>query len=158
MKKFEIIREIFETVMRVGVSDNKQDAISEYTRDKMTNTVYVKKVCIPDVGNVDSIAVTALESDFFDACDSDVRIAFRGNVGKRVILYANEVETSVLLEIRNYLRKWFGQNADIDAYQKAMSRIEQCKCSGFGTDLTSSYMMHILDKYYDTFVAPVINK
>jgi hypothetical protein len=158
MKKFEIIREIFETVMRVGGSDNKQDAISEYTRDKMTNTVYVKKVCIPDVGNVDSIAVTALESDFSDACDFDVRIAFRGNVGKRVILYANEVETSVLLEIRNYLRKWFGQNEDIDAYQKAMSRIEQCNGSGFGTDLTSSYMMHILDKYYDTFVAPVINK
>lgn len=158
MKKFEIIREIFETVMRVGCSDNKQDAISEYTRDKMTNTVYVKKVCIPDVGNIDSIAVTALESDFSDACDSDVRIAFRGNVGKRVILYANEVETSVLLEIRNYLRKWFGQNEDVDAYQKAMNRIDQCIGAGFGTDLTASYMKHILDKYYDTFVSPVVNK
>jgi len=158
MKKFEVIREIFETVMRVGSSDNKQDAISEYTRDKMINTVYVKKVCIPDVGNVDSIAITSLENDFSDACDSDVRIAFKGNVGKRVVLYANEVELSILLEIRNYLRKWFGQNEDIDAYQKAMNRIEQCNGSGFGTDLTSSYMMHILDKYYDTFVAPVINK
>ena len=158
MKKFEIIREIFETVMRVGGSDNKQDAISEYTRDKMTNTVYVKKVCIPDVGNIDSVAVTALESDFSDACDSDVRIAFRGNVGKRVILYANEVETSILLEIRNYLRKWFGQNEDVDAYQKAMSRIDQCTGSGFGTDLTATYMQHILKKYYDTFVSPVVNK
>jgi len=156
MKKFEIIREIFETVMRVGGSDNKQDAISEYTRDKMTNIVYVKKVCIPDVGNVDSVAITALESDFSDACDSDIRIAFKGNIGKRVILYANEVELSILLEIRNYLRKWFGQNADIDAYQKAMRRIEQCNSSGFGTDLTSSYMQHILKKYYDTFVSPVI--
>ena len=152
MKKFEIIREIFETVLRVGGLDNKQDAISEYTRDKMTNTVYVKKVCIPDVGNIDSVAVTALESDFSDACDSDVRIAFRGNVGKRVILYANEVETSILIEIQNYLRKWFGQNEDVDAYQKAMNRIEQCNGSGFGTDLTSSYMMHILNKFKETFV------
>ena len=158
MKKFEVIREIFETVMRVGGSDNKQDAISEYTRDKMTNTVYVKKVCIPDVGNVDSVAVTALENDFSDACDSDVRIAFRGNVCKRVILYANEVELSILLEIRNYLRKWFGQNEDVDAYQKAMSRIDQCTGTGFGTDLTATYMQHILKKYYDTFVSPVVNK
>ena len=155
--KFEIIREIFETVMRVGSSDNKQDAISEYTRDKITNTVYVKKVCISDVGNIDSVAITALESNFSDACDSDVRIAFRGNVGKRVILYANEVELPILLEIRNYLRKLFGQNEDVDAYQKAMRRIDDCTSTGLPTDLTSSYMMHILDKYYDTFVLPVVN-
>lgn len=158
MKKFEVIREIFETVMRVGGPDNKQDAISEYTRDKMANTVYVKKVCIPDVGNVDSIAITAIESDFSDACDSDIRIAFKGNVGKRVILYANEVEMSILLEIRNYLRKWFGQNEDVDAWQKAMNRIDECEGSGFATDLSAPYMKHILDKYYLTFVSPVMNK
>jgi hypothetical protein len=158
MKKFEIIREIFETVLRVGGPDNKQDAISEYTRDKLTNTVYVKKVCIPDVGNVDSVAVTALESDFSDACDSDVRIAFKGNVGKRVVLYANEVELTILLEIRNYLRKWFGQNEDVDAWQKAMNRIDQCESTGFGTDLKTPYMKHIFEKYYETFVSPVVNK
>lgn len=158
MKKFEIIREIFETVMRVGGPDNKQDAISEYTRDKMTNTVYVKKVCIPDVGNVDSVAITALESDFSDACDSDIRIAFKGNVGTRVILYANEVEITILLAIRNYLRKWFGQNEDVNAWQKAMNRIDECEGSGFATDLTAPYMKHILDKYYWTFVSPVVDK
>lgn len=158
MKKFEIIREIFETVMRVGVPDNKQDAISEYTRDKMTNTVYVKKVSIPDVGNVDSVAITAIESDFSDACDSDIRIAFKGNVGKRVILYANEVGTTVLLEIRNYLRKWFGQNEDADAWERAMNRILECEDNGFETDLTAPYMKHILDKYYLTFVSPVANE
>ncbi len=158
MKKFEIIREIFETVLRVGGPDNKQDAISEYTRDKMTNTVYVKKVCISDVGNVDSVAVTALESNFSDACDSDVRIAFKGNVGKRVILYANEVELTILLEIRNYLRKWFGQNEDVDAWQRAMKRIDQCESDGFETDLTAPYMKHIFEKYYDTFVSPIVDK
>lgn len=156
MKKFEIIREIFETVMRVGGTDNKQDAISEYTRDKMKNTVYVKKVCIADLGYIDSVAITSLDSSFSDACDSDVRIAFNGNVGKRVILYANEVDFQVLVEIRNYLRKWFGQNADIDAYQKAMRRIDECESSGFPTDLKSQYMQHILKKYYDTYVSPVI--
>ena len=158
MKKFEIIREIFETIMRVGCSDNKQDAISEYTRDKMINTVYVKKICIPDVGNIDSVAVTALESDFSDACDSDVRIAFKGNVGKRVVLYANEVELTILLEIRNYLRKYFGINEDMNAYQNAMKRIEYCENKGCSTDLTSSYIKYILKKYYDTFVSPLYNK
>ena len=152
MKKFEIIREIFETVLRVGSSDNKQDAISGYTRDKMTNTVYVKKISIPDVGNVDSIAVTSLENDFSDACDSDVRIAFRGNVGKRVVLYANEVETSILIEIHDYLRKLFGKNADIDAYQKAMARIEDCTSTGYSTDLTTPYMKYILNKFKETFI------
>ena len=158
MKKFEVIREIFETVLRVGFNDNKQDAISSYTRDKMNNPVYVKKVLTPDVPNVDSIAVTALESNFSDACDSDVRIAFNSNVGTRVILYANEVELSILLEIRNYLRKWFGIDEDVDAYQKAMSRIDQCTGTGFGTDLTATYMQHIFKKYYETFVEPKVNK
>ena len=91
MKKFEIIREIFETILRVGFDDNKQDSISGYTRDKMDNPVFVKKVSINGLGQVESIAVTALNSDFSDACDSDIRIAFKGNVGKRVILYANEL-------------------------------------------------------------------
>ena len=152
MKKFEIIREIFETVLRVGSPDNKQDAISEYTRDKITNTVYVKKVCIHNVGNIDSVAVTALESDFSDACDSDVRIAFRGNVGKRIILYANEVETSILVEIQHYFRKLFVKNADIDAYQRAMTRIDQCNKLGLETDLTTPYMKYILDKFKKTFI------
>lgn len=158
MKKFEVIREIFETILRVGFNDDKQDAISGYTRDKMNNPVYVKKILTPDVPNVDSIAVTALESNFSDACDSDVRIAFNSNVGTRVILYANEVELSILLEIRNYLRKWFGIDEDVDAYQKAMNRINDMNGSGFGTDLTEPYMKHIFKKYYETFVEPKENK
>ena len=96
MKKFEYIRSIFDIVMRHGYNDDKQDAISIYTHDKMQNTVYVKKL---DVGlhNVDSVAVTALENDFSDACDADVRVAFNDNhIGQRVILYANEVEESIL--------------------------------------------------------------
>ena len=44
MKKFEIIRSIFNIVMREGFFDDKEDSISEYTRDKLTNTVYVKKL------------------------------------------------------------------------------------------------------------------
>lgn len=158
MKKFEVIREIFETVLRVGFNDDKQDAISEYTRDKLTHTVYVKKVLTPDVPNVESVAITALESDFSDSCDSDIRIAFKCNVGKRVILYANEVELSVLLEIRNYLRKWFGINEDVDAYQKAMKRIDEMNGAGYGTDLSAPYMKHIFAKYYTTFVSPHVNK
>ena len=93
MKKFELIRDIFSIVMRCGFNDDKQDAISEYTKDKLTNTVYVKKIVLDSVINVDSIAITALESDFSDACDSDLRIAFNDtNIGKRIILYANSFD------------------------------------------------------------------
>jgi len=101
MKKFEIIRTIFDNVLRYGYNDNKQDSISGYTKDKFNNPVYVKKFDIT-LPNVDSVAITAIESDFSDACDSDVRIAFNdNNIGKRVVLYANEVETSILLAIRD---------------------------------------------------------
>ena len=100
MKKVNIIRTIFDLVMDHGFNDDKQDAISGYTKDKFENPVYVKKLNI-DLPNVDSVAITCLESDFSDACDADVRIAFNSNVGKRVILYANEVETSILESIKN---------------------------------------------------------
>ena len=99
MKKFEIIRCIFDTVINFGYNDDKQDAISCYTRDKLENTVYVRKLDLT-LPNIDSVAVTALESNFSDACDADVRIAFKdNNIGQRVILYANEVETSILEKI-----------------------------------------------------------
>lgn len=100
MKKYELIRIIYDHIILYGYTYNKQDSISEYTRDKFENTVYVKKLDI-DLPNVDSVAVTCLNSDFSDACDADVRIAFNSNVGKRVILYANEVETSILEAIWN---------------------------------------------------------
>lgn len=99
MKKFEIIRKLFDLVINYGYNDDKQDSISEYTHDKLTNIVYVKKFDIT-LPNIDSVAITALESDFSDSCDSDVRIAFNDhNIGKRVIFYANEVETSILNKI-----------------------------------------------------------
>jgi len=158
MKKFEIIREIFEIVLRVGSDDNKQDAISEYTRDKFKNTVYVKKVLTPDVENIDSVAIISMESNFSDACDSDIRVAYYSNICKRIIVYANELPTSILLDILEYLRKQFVQNEDVNAFMKAMARIDQMNEVGMGTDLTTSYMKHILQKYYDTFVSPIINK
>ena len=159
MKKFEVIREIFETIIRVGFNDDKQDSISGYTRDKMNNPVYVKKVKFDEMGQIDSVAVIALESDFSDACDSDIRIAFKGNIGKRVILYANEVEMSVLLEIRNYLRKHYGANEDVLAYQNVMdnSIIDIDNPNTF-RNVPSKDFEYIMRKYYDIFVEPIYNK
>jgi hypothetical protein len=158
MKKFEVIREIFETILRVGFNDDKQDAISEYTRDKIENPVYVKKVAFNDAGQIDSIAVTAMESDFSDACDSDIRIAFKSNIGKRVILYANEVEFSVLLEIRNYLRKYFGVNEDAYAFLNVMNAWDLLESEGKTVNLPNKDLRHILNKYYDIFVEPLNDK
>ena len=158
MKKFEVIREIFETILRVGFNDDKQDSISGYTRDKMNNPVYVKKIAFDGMGQIDSIAVTALESDFSDACDSDIRIAFKGNVGKRVILYANEVELPVLLEIRNYLRKYYGANEDVRAYQYVLNAWDLIESEGKKVNLPNKELNYILKKYYETFVRPINDK
>ena len=105
MKKFELIRRLFEVVMKNGVEDNKQDSISEgCTRDGFENPVYVRKLDlrrqkITDDIEVDSISITGQNHDLSDACDSDVRIAFFGNTGQRVIVYANELDTKKLHDI-----------------------------------------------------------
>ena len=147
MKKFEIIREIFGIVMRVGFNDDKQDSISEYTKDKLTNKVYVKKINIAGLDNIDSIAVTAIESDFSDACDSDVRIAFNTTLGKRIILYANEVDLGVLKGIYDFLRKLFGSDIDEDCYQRVMKQIEYMKKIDAPLNLPSDALHHILKRY-----------
>jgi len=154
MKKFELIRDIFSIVMRCGFNDDKQDAISEYTKDKLTNTVYVKKIVLADsVTNVDSIAVTAMESDFSDACDSDLRIAFNDkNIGKRIILYANEVEYSVLVIIYEYLRRMFGANKDEFAYNYVMNAWDILESEGKTVNLPNKELMYILTKFKETFV------
>lgn len=153
MKKFEIIRDIFSIVMRCGFNDDKQDAISEYTKDKWTNTVYVKKIALDSVPNVDSIAITALESDFSDACDSDLRIAFNDtNIGKRIILYANEVEYSVLVIIYEYLRRMFGANKDEYAFNYVMNTWNILEDEGKTVNLPNKELMYILTKFKETFV------
>lgn len=125
MKKFEIIRGIFNIVMREGFFDDKEDSISEYTRDKMTNTVYVKKLNL-NLGNIESLAITSLEFDFSDCCDSDLRIAFLDkNIGKRVILYANEVEYSILQEIFNYLKVEYSETLEEKNYNILIKDISQ---------------------------------
>lgn len=163
MKKFEIIREIFNTILRVGYEDNKQDAISVYTRDKMTNTVYVKKINIPhSIDNLESIAVTSLKPDFSDSCDCDVRFAFNGKYpgweGERFMLYANEVNEATLLAVRNYLRENYGVNEDVNAYKQAMKCIEDNKKIGHSTDLNEPFIQYILKRYYEELVKPILDK
>ena len=139
--------------MRCGFNDDKQDSISEYTKDKLTNTVYVKKIVLDSVLNVDSIAVTAMESDFSDACDSDLRIAFNDkNIGKRIILYANEVEYSVLIIIYEYLRRIFGANKDEFAYNYVMNAWDILESEGKTVNLPNKELMYILTKFKETFV------
>lgn len=153
MKKFECIREIFAIVMRAGFNDDKQDAISEYTKDKMIHKVYVKKVIINDVPNIDSVAVTALENDFSDACDSDLRIAFNDtNIGKRVILYANEVEYSVLEKIYQYLRYIYGANEDEYAYYHVTRAWNTLMDEGERVNLPNRELRYILNKFKKAFV------
>ena len=153
MKKFEIIRDIFSIVMSCGFNDDKQDAISEYTKDKLTNTVYVKKIVLDSVPNIDSVAITALESDFSDACDSDLRIAFNDtNIGKRIILYANEVEYSVLVFIYEYLRRMFGANKDEYAFNYVMNAWNILENEGKNVNLPNKELMYILTKFKETFV------
>ena len=100
MKKNKIIRKLYNALMDKGFSDNKYNEVMGYTRDKFNNPIYVKKLNIEGIPEADSIAITSTEKDFEDACDSDIRIAFNHrNIGKRVILWANEVDTDMLNKI-----------------------------------------------------------
>lgn len=100
MKKNKVIRKLYNALMDKGFSDNKYNEVMGYTRDKFNNPIYVKKLNIEGIPEVDSIAITSTEKDFEDACDSDIRIAFNDrNIGKRVILWANEVDTDMLNKI-----------------------------------------------------------
>lgn len=100
MKKYKIIRKLYNAIMAKGFSDDKYNEVMGYTRDKFNNPIYVKKLNIEGIPGVDSIAITSIEKNFEDACDADIRIAFNDrNIGKRVILWANEVDSDMLNKI-----------------------------------------------------------
>lgn len=100
MKKYKIIRKLYNAIMAKGFSDDKYNEVMGYTRDKFNNPIYVKKLNIEGIPGVDSIAITSIEKNFEDACDADIRIAFNDrNIGKRVILWANEVDSDILNKI-----------------------------------------------------------
>lgn len=100
MKKYKIIRKLYNAIMANGFSDDKYNEVMGYTRDKFNNPIYVKKLNIEGIPGVDSIAITSIEKNFEDACDADIRIAFNDrNIGKRVILWANEVDSDMLNKI-----------------------------------------------------------
>ena len=106
MKKYEIIRKMFDRVMEYGVAYDKPDAISsDSTIDALKNRVYIKKVELTKnpVGAI-NVTITGLEPDYSDATDSSVRIEFRPDLAPgRTILWANEVGTFMLSEILNYM-------------------------------------------------------
>ena len=100
MKRFEMIRCIFDAVYNNGEKYSKGDAISsDCTRDGLVNRVYIKKLKI-DVyacgSYVDNATITCSNSDYSDASDADLRIEFGVEVPTRTILWANEVSDKVL--------------------------------------------------------------
>ena len=100
MKRFEMIRCIFDAVYNNGEEYSKSDAISsDCTRDGLINRVYIKKLKI-DVyacgSYVDNATITCSSSDYSDASDADLRIEFGVEVPTRTILWANEVSDKVL--------------------------------------------------------------
>jgi hypothetical protein len=109
MKRYEMIRLIFDTILANGEAYSKADAISsDCTRDGLVNRVYIKKLKIDSyIGNtyVDSATITCSSEDYSDATDSDVRIEFGAEVPTRTILWANEASDLVLSEIINKIAK-----------------------------------------------------
>jgi hypothetical protein len=100
MKRFEMIRCIFDAVYNNGEAYSKGDAISaDCTRDGLVNRVYIKKLKIDTyVGNtyIDSATITCSNADYSDASDSDLRIEFGVEVPARTIIWANEASDKVL--------------------------------------------------------------
>jgi hypothetical protein len=100
MKKFEMIRILFDAIMAKGESYNKADAISsDCTRDGFVNRVYIKKLHLGLKGPgamIDSATITCAKEDYSDATDADVRVEFDTNAPMRTILWANELSDKVL--------------------------------------------------------------
>ena len=159
MKKNEIIRELFDFIMKFGYEDNKQDSISIYTQDKMKNTIYVKKIDIKGILNVDSIAVTCLEKDFSDACDCDVRVAFNDtNIGKRPVMYINEARQDIIESIYDYVCKQYSQfEKDMKAYNKVCEMYNRVFKQG-ALNIFFSEELKSLEYILDRFNKVVINK
>ncbi len=159
MKKNEIIRELFDFIMKFGYEDNKQDSISVYTHDKMKNTVYVKKIDIKGILNVDSIAITSLEKDFSDACDCDVRVAFNDtNIGKRPVMYINEVRQEIIEDIYRYVCNQYSLfEKDMKAYNKVCEMYNRVFKQG-ALNIFFSEELKSLEYILDRFNKVVINK
>ena len=126
MKKNKVIRKLYNALMDKGFSDNKYNEVMGYTRDKFNNPIYVKKLNIEGILEVDSIAITSTEKDFEDACDSDIRIAFNDrSIGKRVILWANEVDTDMLNKILDAVINKYYNVSKVSHWKKLWDVIEK---------------------------------
>jgi len=124
MKKYELIRGIFNIIMREGYHDDKQDAISEYTRDKFTNPVYVKKINIGEEAGFESVSVTSLDYTFDDVADCDIRVAINDrNIGKRVIAYINELDYSDIQKIHDWLKAKYCTSLEEKTYNTLIKNI-----------------------------------
>jgi hypothetical protein len=136
--------------MKYGFTDDKQDSISEYTKDKMTNTVYVKKVSLNNYLGFDSISITSLTKDFSDSCDSGVRIAFNDtNIGKRVIVYANELDVQVLDKLCRFL---YNNCPEAKAYDAVMEQIEYNNKNNIKINLPYNELMLILKTFKEVIL------
>jgi hypothetical protein len=104
MKKFELIRMLFDMVMANGEAYSKADAISaDCTRDGLVNRVYIKKVKVEKAmfgAHVDNVSITCAKEDYSDATDADVRVEFPS----RTILWANELSDKMLAELVNVMK------------------------------------------------------
>jgi hypothetical protein len=76
MKKNEVIQQIFNALIEKGYCDDKYNEVMGYTRDKFNNPIYVKKLDLNNVPAFDSVAITAVNENFEDACTADIRVAY----------------------------------------------------------------------------------
>lgn len=145
MKKVELIREIFDILMSEGYYDNKQDAISEYTRDKFENPVYVKKLDIKNGDKIDSISVVSLDYTFDSVVDCDVRVAINDyNIGKRVIAYINELDYEDIQKIHDWLVVTYSKSFEEKCYNTLMRDFNDQPMSGPTISVNRSSLQYVL--------------
>lgn len=104
MRKFEIIRRLFDLVIKHGEKFNISDPISAFcTRDGLVNRINVRSLSLVEEVSegmtVDCVYVESEKNDMSDATDSGLRIRFNVEAPQCVTVWANELNDDMLARI-----------------------------------------------------------
>ena len=158
--KVKLIGDIFDIIMNDGYMETKEDAISIYTKDKLKNKVFVKKLDINKKFNdsnndifIDSVAITNDNYYFDNCCDADIRVAINDRkIGKRIVCWINELDYWVLQNIHDYILTKYEPDLDIKHYNKLIEIRNNESINGMNVNIPRQSLDWILMRFKEEII------